>query len=142
MKIFSENKIFYKINKLRNTSKRIIKPNVSTNKFDRLKEKNIEKENSFIKISLEKNLLESKCEKIIKQSTEEINYLNSIIEKEKQLKENLVCDMQILFRKNEEFKLSYEELSQQNSELVERNKKLEKLSKIDKKTLQDYGTLQ
>ena len=114
----------------------------TTSKFDRLKEKNIEKENSFIKISLEKNLLESKCEKIIKQSTEEINYLNSIIEKEKQLKENLVCDMQILFRKNEEFKLSYEELSQQNSELVERNKKLEKLSKIDKKTLQDYGTLQ
>lgn len=50
--------------------------------------------------------------------------------------------MQVLFRKNEEFKIKYEELLVQNQELAERNKKLEILSKIDKKTLQEYGTIQ
>jgi hypothetical protein len=36
-------------------------------KFERLKEKNIEKENLNIKIILEKNLIESKLEKFSKQ---------------------------------------------------------------------------
>ena len=49
--------------------------------------------------------------------------------------------MKMLLRKNEEFKMRYEELTIQNQELTERNKKLEKLSKIDKKTLQEYGTI-
>jgi hypothetical protein len=54
----------------------------------------------------------------------------------------LARDLEILFRKNEEFKIKYEEVVLQNSDLLERNKKLEILSKIDRKTLQDYGTIQ
>jgi hypothetical protein len=36
-------------------------------KFERLKEKNNEKENLYIKITLEKNLIESRFEKFSKQ---------------------------------------------------------------------------
>jgi hypothetical protein len=64
------------------------------------------------------------------------------LEKEKKEKENLARDLEVLFRKNEEFKIKYEELILQNTELLERNRKLEILSKIDRKSLQDYGTIQ
>lgn len=111
-------------------------------KFERLKEKNSEKENFNLKLSLEKNLFESKYEKITKLANDEINFLKTQIEKEKNEKENISNDIQMLYKKNKEYKLSYEELMQQNSELVERNRNLEKLSKIDKKTLQEYGSLQ
>jgi hypothetical protein len=65
-----------------------------------------------------------------------------LLEKEKKEKENLARDLEVLFRKNEEFKIKYEELILQNTELLEINKKLEILSKIDRKSLQDYGTIQ
>ncbi len=65
-----------------------------------------------------------------------------MLEKEKKEKENLARDLEVLFRKNEEFKIKYEELILQNTELLEINKKLEILSKIDRKSLQDYGTIQ
>jgi len=65
-----------------------------------------------------------------------------LLEKEKKEKENLARDLEVLFRKNEEFKIKYEELILQNTELLERNRKLEILSKIDRKSLQDYGTIQ
>ncbi len=65
-----------------------------------------------------------------------------MLEKEKKEKENLARDLEVLFRKNEEFKIKYEELILQNTELLERNRKLEILSKIDRKSLQDYGTIQ
>jgi hypothetical protein len=64
------------------------------------------------------------------------------LEKEKKEKENLARDLEVLFRKNEEFKIKYEELILQNTELLERNRKIEILSKIDRKSLQDYGTIQ
>ena len=65
-----------------------------------------------------------------------------MLEKEKKEKENLARDLEVLFRKNEEFKIKYEELILQNTELLERNRKIEILSKIDRKSLQDYGTIQ
>ena len=71
-----------------------------------------------------------------------MNYLNTLIEKGKQEKENYTQDVEILLKKNEEFKLRYEELTIQFNELTARNRKLEILSKIDKNSPLDYGTSQ
>lgn len=65
-----------------------------------------------------------------------------MLEKEKRDKHIIAQELEILFRKNEEFKLKFEEVVLQNAELLERNKKLEVISKIDRKSLQDYGTIQ
>jgi len=124
-------------------NKDLIKKNEdSMNKFERLKEKISEKENVYMKLIVEKNQLDAKFEKISKEASDEMKYLNSMIEKQKQEKENIAIDLQILFKKNEEFKLKYEELTILNNELIERNKNLERLSKINHKTLEEYGTIQ
>jgi len=110
--------------KYKEASKKIEENN---EKIKRMKEKSNDNQNVIY--ILEKNDLEKKLDTITKDANDKINKLNSMVEIFNQEKENFVSEIQLLYIKNEEYKLKYEELTQNYNEIFERNKKLEKISK-------------